>query len=67
METLSSDFSQGFQGFLKNDDEDQIKGKEREFLVNFAKKFNKALRYRYLTLSINIFIINIFYILNTSL
>ena len=41
---------------MKDDDEDQVKGKERKFLVNFANKFNKALRYRY-------YVINILFIL----
>ena len=35
-----------FQGFLKSDHEEQINGREKEFLLSFANHFNKALNYR---------------------
>ena len=48
---------------MKDDDEDQVKGKERKFLVNFARKFNKALKYRWEIIKLFLtFIVNIYYI-----
>lgn len=48
---------------MKDDDEDQVKGKERKFLVNFARKFNKALKYRWEIIKLFLtFILNIYYI-----
>ena len=41
-----------FQGYLKSDHPDQIKGAQRDLLREFAKYFNKALDYRYVPLPI---------------
>ena len=34
------------KGYLKMDHKDQVKGKNRDYLMKFAQAFNKALNYR---------------------